>query len=325
MNTRKAGVTLLEVMIASLILAAVALVAFSTLFSSTSLASKGSIASKLEERGIRFLALCRDDLSAAQFSQSIALGGNPANFSLGIPVNTPNSYNSAVGYRIPGNRDASGVTSATLTVVYGYPSPFRQANPAVDGGFYQDLACFLRFEAEEVFKESGATMTPGQATNWGTPFPAFPVLTVSTVAFDLNNDGDRTDVFVRGKMVKYVVAPSGSYVANAHASLQLNGTAMASNLLSRETLSDNVILRVNSAAAGDFNADIETHGPATNSGVIFGFADPVTGVLNRTVTTSPNASGIQITIWHGDYDDTGKRFILRKNSALIHFRPGSQG
>lgn len=325
MKTGKAGVTLLEVMIASLILSAVALVAFSTLFSTTSLASKGSIAAKLEERGVRFLSVCRDELSAAQFSQSIALGGSPSNFSLGIPVNTPNSYNSAVGYRIPGNRDASGATSAALTVVYGYASPFRRASPAVDGGFYQDLAVFLRFEAEEVLKESGATMTPGQATNWGTPFPAFPALTVSTVTFDLNNDGDRTDTFVRGKMVKYIVAPSGSYVANAHAPLQLNGTVLPSNLLSLETLSDNVVLRVNSPAAGDFSADLETHGPATNSGVIFGFADPVTGVLNRTITTSPNAAGIQITIWHGDYDDTGKRFILRKNSALIHFRPGSQG
>jgi prepilin-type N-terminal cleavage/methylation domain-containing protein len=324
MKSRKAGLTLLEVLIASAILSAVALLAFVTLFSSTSLATKGSISSRLEQRGIRFISACRDDMSAAQFSQSIALGGNPANFSLGIPGGTPNSYNTAVGYRVPGNRNASGATNATLTVVYGYGSPFRQVAPAVDGGFYQDAACVLRFEADEVFREDGSGLAVTQAANWGAPFPAYPALTVSSVAFDLNGDGDRTDAFVRGKIVKYVLAPTGSYLAGAHAPLQLNGTAMPSNLLSRETMSDNVMLRVNSSAAGDFNADLDGHG-ATNSGVIFGFADPVTGVLNRAITSSPNAAGIQITIWHGDYDDTGKRFILRKNGILIHFRPGSQG
>lgn len=324
MKSPRSGLTLLEVLIASAILSAVALLAFATLFSSTGLATKGSIASRLEERGIRFLSFCRDDMSAAQFSQSIPLGGNPANFSLGIPSGTPNAYNTAVGYRVPGNRNASGVAAPTLTVVYGYPSPFRQAAPAVDTGFYQDVACFLRFEAENVFREDGSSLNVTQAANWGTPFPAYPALTITPVTFDLNGDGDRTDAFVRGKIVKYVLAPTGSYLAGAHAPLHLNGTVMPSHLLSRETLSDNVLLRVNSTAAGDFRADVDGHG-ATNSGVIFGFADPATGLLNPAITSSPNAAGIHITIWHGDYDDTGKRFIVRKNSALIHFRPGSQG
>lgn len=325
MRKRTAGVTLVEVIIASVILAAVCLVAFTTLFSSTSIASKGAIVSKLEERGVRFLSACRDDLSAAQLSQSIALGGSPANFSLGIPSATPNSFNTAVAYRIPGNRNASGGATPSLTVVYGYNSPFTKTTPAVDTGFYQDLACVIRFEGEEILQEGTSTPAVAQAANWGTPFPAFPLLSLKRFNLDLNGDGDRTDSFIRGKVVKYVVAPLGSYVGTAHTAIVLNGTALPPNLLSREVLSDNVVLRANSGSAGDFNADLEGHGTPTNSGLIFGFLDPATGQLNRTITSSPAASGIQIQIWHGDFDDTGKNFFFRKNSALIHFRPGSQG
>src|SRR6185503_16198970 len=157
---------------------------------------------------------------------------------------------------IPGNRNASGVVNASLTVVYGYNSPFKQASPAVDTGFYQDAACIIRFEAEEVLKEASCTLNVTQAAAWGTPFPAFPTLdstTTKTLTIDANGDQDQTDAFVRGKMVKYVVSPSGSYLSSSHTPLKLNGVTLGQCLISREVVSDNVVLRVNSATAGDFN------------------------------------------------------------------------
>jgi hypothetical protein len=309
---KKAGVTLLEVVIGSVIMTAVVFMSIGILVSTSAVLTSQTCASALEERGIRFLGVCREDLSTARFAGTITVGGS--SFNLGIP--TP-SYNTGVGYRVPGSRDASGKSLTLGTIAYGYVSPLQ--SPMT--GFYQDLACFLRFEADSSFLESSNSPIPRQALDWGAPFPAFPELTPQILNLDLNGDGDTTDSFVRGRLVRYVLAQTST-----NASLVASHPSSA--VLGREVLSDNVLLRVAGTAAGQFDADVEGHAlPATSSGVLVGFVGQSGlyrggagqgGVDNTNVAT--DGLGLLVTLWHAVPDDQKKRFILRSNKILIRFR-----
>lgn len=327
MNRRNAGITLLEVMIASIILVSVVLMAMSSLSVSTSLASKSGAASEVEQRGMRFLAWCRDNMSSAQFTKTINSAGTTR--TLGIPSG---SYNTAVGFRIPGNRDASGNATAAGAVVFGYESLL----PSPKNGFYQDLACFLRFEADTVYKESSSSPNATQAADWGAPFPAYPALVnpdstmpSQILGLDVNGDGDRSDTFVRGKIVKYVIAPTGSAAGSGHAGFPVNGVPQSPLLLSREVLSDGVLLRANSAAAGDFLCDLDGHAssPASALEALFRFVDS-SGSPDGSVVDNSNVAvsgqGLLITVAHGNPDSSGKGFIVRKNSLLLRFRSPQQ-
>jgi len=309
----RCGLTMIEVMIASVILAAVVMMAMASLMSSSSAATKGAAASELEQRGLRFIGFCRDDFSVAQYTNTINLGST---FALGIPVN---SYNTAVAYRTPGNRDASGNALTGGAMTFGYTSPLS-AYP----GFYQDLACTIRFEAETVLKESSTSIAAAQAANWGTPFPSYPTLVSKTLGLDLNNDGDRTDTFVSGKIVRYIFAPSGSAVGTGHPAIKLNGITQSPLLLSREVLSDEVLLRVNSTAAGDFLCDFDGHATTPTSAIdaLFRFVDS-SGSADGAVVDSSNVAvlgkGILIGVIHAKPDTTGKGYFVRKNSLLVRF------
>jgi len=328
MIRRNAGLTLLEVMIASIILVSVVLMAMSSLSVSTSLASKSGASSEVEQRGVRFLAWCRDNLSSAQFTKTITSAGSTR--ALGIPST---SYNTAVGFRVPGNRDASGAATAGGAVVFGYDSLL----PAPKSGFYQDLACFLRFEADTVYKESSSSPNAAQAAAWGAPFPAYPALVnpdssslqSQILGIDVNGDGDQSDTYVRGKIVKYVIAPTGSAAATGHAGFPVNGVVQSSLLLSREVLSDGVLLRVNSTLAGDFLCDLDGHATSPKSAVeaLFRFVDSSgspDGVAVDNSNVAVSGQGLLVTVAHGNPDSTGKGFIVRKNSVLLRFRSTQQ-
>jgi hypothetical protein len=314
-RTGRSGLTLLEVMIGSLILSAVVMMAMSSLMSSSTTASKGASASELEQRGLRFLGFCRDDFSIAQFTKTINLGGTP--WVLGIPLN---SYSTAIAYRIPGTRDAAGVALPGGAMAFGYTSPLSPPY----SGFYQDLACLLRFEAETVLKESTSSIAAVQAANWGTPFSSYPTLVDKTLGLDLNGDGNRTDTFVSGKIVRYILAPSGSAVGTGHPAMTWNGVTQSPLLLPREVLSDEVVLRVNSTSPGDFLADFDGHAtsPASAIDALFRFVDSsgsVDGTLVDNSNVATTGKGVLIGVVHAKPDTTGKGYIVRKNSLLVRF------
>jgi hypothetical protein len=231
-------------------------------------------------------------------------------------------FDSAVGYRIPGVADVNGDPTkvASGSMVYGYNSPLGSPNT----GFFQDLTCVIRFEADTVLMESANSPPATQAADWGAPFPSYPVLVPPTPAqilnLDLNNDGDQTDTFVTGKIVRYIIAcPTNTTL------LAANASNPSPSLLMREVLSDTALFRVSGTGAGQFNGDVESHAGAPNysgapsySGVLFGFVDQ-TGTYTPGIPTL-NFRGLLVTVWHGNADDTGKAWILRNNKILIRFR-----
>lgn len=320
---RRAGLTLLEVLIASLIFSAVVLMAFASLMSTSTAANRGSAASEVEQRGLRFLGFCRDDFAVAQFSKTIDFGSG--GWALGLPSGT---FNTAIAYRIPGVRNASGAPIAAGGMVFGYASPL----PAPNTGFYQDLACVVRFEADTVLKESSSSPDAAQAADWGSPFPAYPALVNPSssmlpsqiLGMDLNQDGDRSDTFVSGKIMKYVLAPAASPLGTAHAAFAIFGVTQSKLLLSREALSDDVLLRIASPAAGNFLSDFEgqASSPASALEGLFRFVD-ATGSPDGTPVDNSNIAldgrGVLIVVVHGKPDSTGKGYLVRKNSLLVRF------
>lgn len=306
---KTAGYTFIEVMIASLILVAVVTISMSILFSSTRTAARGSVTSDLEERGRKFTDFCKEEFLQAKFTGQITLGGSGAT-NLGI---SDTVYNTAIGYQMPGNNNAAGAALGSGQVVFGYTSPFAGAR-----GFRQTLACFIRFEADTVFKESSSAPSATQMTNWGAPFPNYPTLPAAIVMnADINKDGDKADTFVRGKIKKYVFAPMDAanpvYIANGSACL-----------LGTETLSDQVILRVNPSAPGKFNwnVDGDASTPASALDPLFLFVDQdgPNGVAITNANLAAQGKGVAVTIWHGNYDDDHKTLAIRKNSTTIRFR-----
>jgi Tfp pilus assembly protein PilV len=371
-TNRRSGLSLLEVLIASVILVGVCIAAFATLFTATTLSSKGTAASEIETRGTRFLAGCRDDMAAAQYGGTINLG---TGFALGLGVNPKTPSNgatsgyTAVAYQIPGNRTTNGTKKTGGLVGFGYSAPTNLPGEDDDGAgpltgstnyskYYEELVCYLRFEADTVFKESSSSLDATQSLDWDTgtqryftPYPALVNPSSSNLpnqilSKDLNGDGDMTDTYVRGKIVKYVFTPKYTpftdpasvtphpVYTNHGSGVTINGQAMYPVLLSREVVTDMVMLRVNSTTAGDFYCDFDGHSPSLHSDLdaIFRYVGPSGGVDEAmvgqpsgtnplTVTPSPidstNAKGILICVIHGDFDGTPKGFVFRKNKQLI--------
>jgi len=300
---RSAGLSLVEVMIVSIILAAVLLMSMTALFTASNASAKGSAASDIETRGTRFLGLCRDDMSAAQYGQMTNLGSG-GTLALGINPATPVAclkYHLSVAYQIPGNRGHNGQKKVGGAIIYGYNSPFNIPNEDDDGvlpilstnhtKFYENLVCYLRFEADTVFKESASSPDAIQALDWDNPgpvriFPPYPQLVNPSATvrpnqilkMDLNGDHDMTDTYVRGKIVKLVYTspinpvdplsilpvPVPHAVALAHpVGFKVDGVQMTPLLLSREVVSDMVMFRVRTEALpmapGDFYSDWDQH------------------------------------------------------------------
>jgi len=283
MNRKQAGLTLVEVIIASAILSAVVLMAMSVLFSTSRTAASGQVMAQLEQRGNRILGFCRDQMSTASFKHQTFT-------NLGI-VTSPNSYNSAIAFQVCGPAVVGPTGAATLQ--FGYPDP-RVPNQT----FNANLACFLRFEADTVYQESSGSPAATQAANWTSPgLPAFSPLTTVVLNQDVNGNGSQYDTFVCGRIMKYVVDETTNTV------------------IGRERLDDQVLLRVSGTGPGAFSGDVDADGQVD---LLFCFASSA-GVAD-TGLTGATGSGILINVWHGSLDDTGKLFILRNNKSLIHFR-----
>ena len=74
MKNSRAGMSLVEVLIASAILVAVVAIAMSALYSGTQSAASGQLMSQLEQRGNRSLSFCRDQMAAAAFTSWRGVG-----------------------------------------------------------------------------------------------------------------------------------------------------------------------------------------------------------------------------------------------------------
>jgi Tfp pilus assembly protein PilV len=304
------GTSLLEVVIASVILFLVVGITMQILHSGMTASEKASITSNLESRSTRFMSFCKEDLMPANYNGGIDLG---TPYSLGIP-NT--CGNTAVFYRVPGNLDDNGAPLSAGVLQYGYMCPLAAPN----SGFRPNLACVLRFEAEFVYKEdAGCPSATTMAPNWGAPFADYLDLSASerniVARMDINRDGDRDDTFVMGKIYRYILAPAGSTQA----------TANASNLrLAREPMSDQVMLRVNPSNTQLYNADFDGDATTPQSAL-----DPLFLMVgengpNGTPINAGNIASdgraIMVTTWHGDFDHLKKGFVVRKNQITVKYR-----
>jgi len=212
-----------------------------------------------------------------------------------------------------------------------------------DPGFFEGLVCYLRFEPDTVFKESTSSLDAFQLPEWDAQdpriFPPYPTLenpTATTLVSqilnrDINGDGDRTDTYVRGRIVKLIYAPRLSMIETKEhpAGFKLNNKQMTNLLLSRELISDNVMMRYESAPptpGSPYLSDFDAHPPYSKPSKIDGLFRYVgsKGELDIAplpeVTESSNAQGLLIWLIHGDYDGTPGGFLTRKNSQLIRTR-----
>jgi hypothetical protein len=310
--------SLLEVLIASLILAFVVFVTIEILISGSAAVERSGITGTLEHRGRLTVHTCANEFVSARFRldhtnpvtalqnmNPFPVAGVSANADLGIYAS-----NSEIRYMVAGTQDQNGLGPQSFPaspsikngqVVWGYNSPL----PTPSGGFRMDLVCLIRFEADTVLLESaGSLAVASQPASWGAPFPVLPALLSQTVNWDIDQNGSQTDTFVRGKLRQYFVAPAGH---------PLGGPAGA--ILAVSTLSDNVVLKVQ--GGNQFNADMDAN---PGSGMLFRFVDKTGAIAMAGSFPGPTATSIIMTIWHGNFDDRGRAFWVRKNSETVGFR-----
>ncbi len=229
MMRRRSGLTLLEVIIASAILAMVLAITFQILFGSTKTASQASITGDLENRSRTLVDFCKLQFLTGKFAGPAPSVGGYA--FLGIPNTTPPG--TEIRYQIPVDRNAEGV------LVYGYTYQIGTGDPAGLG-----KACILRFEATSALLESaGLAVPPQPAAFWGLGFPAPVALggpAVRVLNMDINKDGDRLDTFVWGKVVRYVITAGGAYESSEDISdrvlLRFEGGMFYSSMTGTERL-----------------------------------------------------------------------------------------
>jgi hypothetical protein len=313
-----AGMSLLEVLIASLILAFVVFMTIEILISGSTAVERSGITGTLEHRGRLTVHVCSNEFVSARFRldhtnpvtalqnlNPYPIAGISGNADLGIYAS-----NTEIRYMLAGTQDSDGLSPQSLPpspsikngqIVWGYTSPL----PVPSNGFRKDLACLIRFEADTVLLESaGSPPVASQPASWGAPFPALPALLSQNVNWDIDQNGVQTDTFVRGRLRQYVVAPAGH---------PLGGPA--GTILGISTLSDNVVLKVQ--GGNQFNADMDA---SPGSGMLFRFVDKTGAIAMSGSLPGPAATSIIMTVWHGNFDDRGRAFWVRKNSETVGFR-----
>lgn len=297
MNKKKgnAGLTLLEVVIASAILMIVVGMTMRILFTSSTIVNRSSNTSGLEQRGRQFLGFCRGQFYAGRFR-------DPQNLQiLGL-------YDSStqVRYQIPVNRDDTGAMQ------YGYTSAIGKNDPQL----LAPKACVLRFEADTALRESAAAPTASQMVgSLVPPLPALPALKPLLINVDANKNGTQNDTYVSGKIMKYVLIPDVAAPGGQR-------------IESSETLDDQVILGVD--ASGQFNGKIDpltgpgSPNPNDSDGVyrgnwLFRYVD---AAGNTVLGPFPGTQGIGVlvTTWHGNFDENRKGFLLRRDRETVRFR-----
>ncbi len=311
------GLTMIEVIIGSAILSVVMIITLDVVFVGTNAAVRSGITSALEHRGRKLLSEFGNDVLDARYKldrvNKTASLQSPNSWAVpGVTGNELGIYsnNTEIRFIVPVTQDPAGVTLIPGQVAWGYRYP-GSIHPVGDLGFRQDLACYIRFEADLVYRESaGSPQVLVQPASWVAPFPALPdlsnpLVTEMILNIDVDKNGSMNDTFVHGKLRKYIVAPTG------HPSL----TAGQTDPLSVEGLDDDVILKVSSGT--QFNGSMDG---TAGSGLLFQFVDK-SGVpaMSGTVPSS-TATALVLTVWHGALDDRKKDFWLRKATQTIHFR-----
>jgi prepilin-type N-terminal cleavage/methylation domain-containing protein len=312
---KSSGLTMLEVMIASAILSVVVIITLDVLFSGTNTAVRSGLSSALEHRGRKLVSEFTNDVLDARYkldrvNKTPSLqSANPWSVA-GVSGNELGIYsnNTELRFIVAGNQDQSGNALPGGQMCWGYHSPLATNMALVprDLGFRQDLACYIRFEADTVLRESsGSPSVPSQPASWGSPFPPLPTLDEQILNIDVDKNGSMNDTFVHGRIRKYIVAPAGHPIL----------TGGQTNPLTIEGISDDVILKVSSG--NTFNGSMD--GTPT-SGLLFQFVDKTGATAMTGSTPSSTATALVLTVWHGTLDDRKKDFWLRQASQLIHFR-----
>jgi len=331
-----AGLSLIEVVIGMVILSAVILMTYSVLFSVTGTASKGTLNSNLDDRGKNLVSYLKNQFYDARFRHT----QNAGLYKLGIHDDATQIHFQVALRQNAGGAVEFGYVGGRLDFidkidpVSGKPviDP-KTGNPYKVGDYtpWIDFSCVIRFEAEVVYYEANSASPvvtmPGTADvsgpqEWrpnpyanGAKLAKGDVLPVQLLNRDINGDGDKTDVFVKGKIWKYLM--------DAANKVKDEGL---------ERISDDVILCVR--ADGKFMGEVDGATPAgqpAGKDWLFRFlisepATPTTygntdinGMASQDFPT-PQAVAVAVSAWHGVEDDSGKRFFLRKTWDRIPFR-----
>ena len=124
---------------------------------------------------------------------------------------------------------------------------------------------------------------------------------------DLNRDGDRNDRYVRGRLKRYHVAPDGHPIL-------ANPTPLVSPILGTESMNDDMVLAV--AADGRFNAPLDNDGRPNG---VFRCVDE-NGADVPPISLAAAGRAIEVTAWHGAFDDPRKNFMVRKGRSEAKWR-----
>ena len=277
---RRAGATLLEVLIASVILIAIVLMAMVVLMNASGAAAKASISGSLENRARMLLERCRSTFMTARFR-------DPENIvdGLGMHVN-----NTQVWFQIPSSGSNSGATG------WGFSSNLGLSDPQSAG-----KSCILRFEAETVLRESSAAGTATQPTTvTAADLPALPELDEPDPRdVDLNRDGDLTDTFVVGKLMQYILTED----------LEVETTA---------TFDNNIVLAV--VGTNIFNGDVDgLASTAAEQDYLFRWVDQ-DGATVAGQWPGTQSRAVVLSVWHGAWSDDGKMYYMRRGTETIRFK-----
>jgi hypothetical protein len=283
--------------------------------STTSTAARGELSLGLENRGKKFIERCKNEFYDARFNDTANSG------ILGIHDN-----HAQVHYQVALRQNGTGA------VDYGYvggPLVFTSGVP--DYTPWINCSCVIRFEPEQtIYEASSASVTVVQPTTddarapqtWkanpytGTVLPPGTRLPTLFLNKDVDGDGLKDRVYVRGKIWKYVLDT-------------------AYNVLTSEQVDDDVVLGVRTD--GTFQAKVdgattdpddkdwlfrwlrsEPAPPTTYGNTDTSWPYPVAPALSYF--PGPNAVAIAVTVWHGKVDDLKKEFVLRKSWERMPFR-----
>lgn len=299
---KDAGFSLIELMIVMVILGVIVAITIGLMITSSRNAANQSIQGHIEDRGRTFVDQCKIDFGYALLSDTLATGGslNGSN-KLGIIANTNGTE---IRYVHPVNVDTS---SSTNSVTYGYSSIRRTDAEVVasgDAAAIADIAnrvgrwCVIRFEPHTVLRESSSASSAtvpqfaaswnSDNSSWGAVAPP-TTLDVEIVNLDINGDADKDDVFVMGKLVKYVATAAGVR-------------------LSTEGLSDYVILRYDSST-GIF---------ATPTGATI--SDRLFSYVPNTILIPASPMQIKVNVMLGRLDERRQKFLTTTCSEQIMLR-----
>jgi prepilin-type N-terminal cleavage/methylation domain-containing protein len=349
--SRRSGLSLLEVVIAMAILSAVMFMAYSVLFSTSTTAARGEMTAALEARGKKVVEFCKSDFYDARFNDT----DNGGNLSLGIHDNhTQVHYQRAIRLNPVGSVDYGYLGRELLLDPVNFGKNWnnyykvKPQTAGVDDPYlpFVGCSCVLRFEPElALYEGTSATppvlMPPYSEDKWspqfwngniyndagnGAPLKPGAALPVKVLNRDIDGDNLKTGIFVKGKIVKYVMLPVTPGATAVWNETYFTSNPLRPGVLATEGVADDVLLSV--AADGTFQGDFNGSAIPAGKDWLFRYLDselfPATTYGNTSTTTSffpqPKDVGIAVTVWLGIEDDSAKGFWARKSWERLPFR-----